>query len=393
MLFETDLYRNGYEEEKQEPPLSKKKMTSKDIPPISTNSNTNTNHDEQVIPAMLNKKANPFLDEERSAKGVSSSRHEEGEALTLQAQKLADPLIPVLGDELARKIFSKSWNTREEGLKLLENDLNGKPQYINKKSPGAVFVAAMGAVAYTINDKVNQVSLNAINVLQALLSQEPPQVSSKNELLSYIDTIVNGLLEKIGDNNARVREQAENAMVGMAYHPLVTCIVCVNALVKTSNTGKHKTTVSTRHIIGRLNVLSQIVRDFQIDNKDVPYQPVVAFAVEKVENSSVDIRNAATNLLIEIYSVVGDDLMADLEGVRNNQLDILLKEFDAIAVRVGAAGKRRPGAGAGREDQKKPIVTTNIAPQGAKKGVLKKGGAGGGNASTAPKSGREISVD
>jgi hypothetical protein len=35
--------------------------------------------------------------------------------------KYAEPLIPIFGDEMVKKIFSKSWPTRDEGLKLCEN--------------------------------------------------------------------------------------------------------------------------------------------------------------------------------------------------------------------------------------------------------------------------------
>ena len=34
--------------------------------------------------------------------------------------KFAEPLIPVLGEELVKKIFSSSWATRDEGLKDCE---------------------------------------------------------------------------------------------------------------------------------------------------------------------------------------------------------------------------------------------------------------------------------
>jgi len=38
------------------------------------------------------------------------------EKLSLQARKMADPLIPVFGEEFCQKLFSKIWGLREQGL-------------------------------------------------------------------------------------------------------------------------------------------------------------------------------------------------------------------------------------------------------------------------------------
>jgi len=43
--------------------------------------------------------------------------------MSAENRKLADPLIPVIGEECAGKIFSKNWQVREEGLKWLEGEV------------------------------------------------------------------------------------------------------------------------------------------------------------------------------------------------------------------------------------------------------------------------------
>jgi len=286
------------------------------------------------------------------------------ENLSAQNSKLAEPLIPIIGDELARKVFSKSWNNREEALKILEGDLTGRPQYINNTDTGAVFVAYMGAIAFTINDKVNQVVLNSLSLLQTLISKPPPHVPSKNELMSYVDGVVTGLLEKIGDNNARVRETSESVLLGMADHPLVTCNFVVTSLTKNVNPTKHKTTGSIKHIVARLNILRELVSKYRINTKEVPYQPVIEYAVDKLENSAPEVRQAASHLIVDIYRVVGGRIFTDLSKVRPNQMELLQKEFDA-------ADGGGPAGGHYEEDKKKPIITTNINPHGNKKAPAK----------------------
>jgi len=313
------------------------------------------------------------------AEGESRPVEGVAEALTAQNAKFAEPLIPVLGEDLGCKLFSKSWNNREDALKVIEQEISGRARYINDGDPGAVFVAVMGAISYTINDKINQVVIKSMSVLQTLLSQEPPYISSKNELMSYIEGVMNGLLEKIGDNNARTRETAENGLLSMARHPVVTCSFCVNALVKTINPTKHKTSGSIKHIVARLNTLRQLVQEFKINTKDVPYQPVVEYAVEKLENSAPEVRQAASHLLVDIYSIVGGRLLGDLSNVRPNQMELLQKEFDAVSG-GGSYGYQE------KVEEKKPIITTNISPHGAKKGGAKQNPKA--NANVAPPSGK-----
>ena len=303
------------------------------------------------------------------------------EPLNANNSKLAEPLIPVIGEELACKVFSKSWNNREDALRTIDSDLSAgaKSRVINKSDNAAVFVALMGVAAHTINDKVAQVVLKSLGLLQTLLSQQPPNISSKAEVLSYIEGVMTGLLEKIGDNNARVKELADQVFMAMAYNPIVTSAACVNALTKPAN-AKNKTANSTKHIVARLNLLTQLVSEFKINTKEVPYQPVVSFAVEKLENSSPEVRTAASKLLVEIYGIVGDRVKGDLAGVRQNQLDLLMKEFDAAS---GGGGHHHPV----QEEPKKPIVTTNINAHGAKKGAPK---GGKGPTSNAPPSGKSL---
>lgn len=46
--------------------------------------------------------------------------------------KYAEPLIPVFGEEVVKKMFSKPWATRDEGLKECEEIIkkNGSDQSV-----------------------------------------------------------------------------------------------------------------------------------------------------------------------------------------------------------------------------------------------------------------------
>lgn len=157
----------------------------------------------------------------------------------------------------------------------------------------------------------------------------------------------------------------------MVRSKAVTCQYCVTSLIKaiptTSNTKGHKTSNSTKHILGRLGLLRAIIQEYKINNNNVPYNPVVSYTVDKLENSNPDIRQAAFNILVDIYSLVGDKLRNDLSGIRPQHMEMLQREFDSISGGGGQHGNYN------QPNNKEPIITTNINPQGGKKG-----GAGGG---------------
>jgi len=94
-----------------------------------------------------------------------------------------------------------------------------------------------------------------------------------------------------------------------------------------------------KYTLARIRILQRVIKEFKIDNHDVPYLPVVDFTVEKLENPNAEVRSAAINLLADIYRVVGDRLKKDLDGVRPAHLELLDKEF--MAIDAGAGTGRR----------------------------------------------------
>jgi hypothetical protein len=63
--------------------------------------------------------------------------------------KYAEALIPVFGEEVVKKMFSRPWAIREEGLKECED--------IVMKSGGAdqqIFQAALSAAGQAMGDKI-----------------------------------------------------------------------------------------------------------------------------------------------------------------------------------------------------------------------------------------------
>lgn len=62
--------------------------------------------------------------------------------------KYAEALIPVFGEEVVKKMFSRPWAVRDEGLKQCEDHVkqNGNDQ--------SVFQAALSASGQAMGDKI-----------------------------------------------------------------------------------------------------------------------------------------------------------------------------------------------------------------------------------------------
>jgi centrosomal protein CEP104 len=290
-------------------------------------------HDEQVIPTALNGKVprNVYEDEDDNTTKIDNNGPE---SLGVQQSKQSEPFIHILGEDLCKKIFSRTWQFREEGLGEIQNELSkgDSSNLFGESEVTDVYTGVLGSVRYTIGDKIAQVSLKAMGLLAALIKNLPiPKSSLRGDSSEYLQAVLPLLLDKIGDNNPRVRETAEQSYMMLAKSDFIGPGLSVQTILKPM---KEKST-SQKHNLGRLNLLVSMVEEFRIDNSYVPFQPIVDYALTSFTNSNSEIRNAAYNLLMVIYGCVGNKLMAlvsDSKVLRPAQIELLQKGFSEIEV-------------------------------------------------------------
>ena len=71
---------------------------------------------------------------------------------------IAAPLIELFGEPVIRKIFSRTWNLREQGIAEIEEEiLRGYKSDVTE-----TFLGAVSIVKHTINDKIIGVCQRAI---------------------------------------------------------------------------------------------------------------------------------------------------------------------------------------------------------------------------------------
>ncbi len=110
------------------------------------------NVDEQVIPTMNNNmkgKNNPPQEYEYGAE-----EDKEVEDLTGDKIVQAQPMIAVFGATDVKKIFSRTWQLREEGINNIESLILNE----GGLNEGKAFVNGVGVVRYTVGDKMAQVA-------------------------------------------------------------------------------------------------------------------------------------------------------------------------------------------------------------------------------------------
>ena len=82
---------------------------------------------------------------------------------------IATPLIDVFGEPSIRKIFSRSWNLREEGIGEVEDQImQGRPT-----NPNEVFFHGIAIVKQTIADKIVGVTQRSIQFFINLCNTMP----------------------------------------------------------------------------------------------------------------------------------------------------------------------------------------------------------------------------
>ena len=130
-------------------------------------------------------------------------------------------------------------------------------------------------VSHSVADKISQVVFAALSLLHDSCESLFPQISKtvRAELNAYVDKAMLWMLDRLGDNNIRIRIGVEKALVSMIENPAIGVYTLVEKLtmgeVKATSANSH------RHILGRNSVLYEIVKRFKISTDEVPLEPVM----------------------------------------------------------------------------------------------------------------------
>jgi hypothetical protein len=85
---------------------------------------------------------------------------------------------------------------------------------------------------------------------------------SRTEFNHHVDSCLILLIEKIGDANLKLKEKSENSIIEMANNSLIGHKIAYEHLIK--GQVKKQLLTSTKHISGRLLLISRMIDNFGV---------------------------------------------------------------------------------------------------------------------------------
>lgn len=318
------------------------------------------------LPALRNKKNNPPAPEygeepkEEEAEQKPKDQNDKAEPLSGNAKSLAEPYFTLIEMELLEMLFSKNWGCRESGLDIINAELSSKNySMITMNDDEKIMVTLLGLVSILVADKVAQVAQKAMAVIDTILKFYPHEIKSLTSAFNTnVDMCLFALLEKIGDNNPKVRMKAEESCLALAGHSSVGFNIVATVITKAPSIGAKKVGNSTKSMQGKINLLTEMIKQIGFESTSTNVKNVINYALAGVKNSSSDVRNASYALLVEIYKNIGESINPFIEELRPAQKELLQKEFNQV---VGGDQKVK------YDEPPEETITTNIAAQGGTK--------------------------
>jgi hypothetical protein len=195
-----------------------------------------------------------------------------GKKLSKEDMKYAGPLMDVFGDELLRMLHANDWHLR------------------HRQCPKQVFVATFGIISKASQDKIPQVTLASMLLAIKLCKIIYPKVTLKNDfdLNRYVEKTCLGMMDKIGDNNSRLREMTDEAALAISSQPSIGSSVIIGSIVSKSNVKKQSAN-SVKHIFGKLSLLKKVIEINKM--KGMSWEQWIQYDISNLQHSAGEIRN------------------------------------------------------------------------------------------------------
>ena len=122
-----------------------------------------------------------------------------------------EPLNAVFAEESVNKLFSPQWQSKEVGLNECETEM----QNLKVEKGQVTFKAGCIATGRALQDKIFQVVTKGMSLLETTLtSHKDTQMEGAYQLLHKY--VLKDLYQRLGDNNVRLRERAEDLFLVIA---------------------------------------------------------------------------------------------------------------------------------------------------------------------------------
>lgn len=252
----------------------------------------------------------------------------EPEAVAAKEKEAAGPVSNFVGDYITRSLFSKQWNLRDAAVQKVLLDFNAGN--FDGMDPSDLLKGMCLILKRAVPDKNPQVFLAAIALQQAMCKRLLRGKLRQAEVHKVLEPIMPLIVDRLGDNNARVDKGAKDA-----HQDFARC-----ALVGTPFTSSFvsrppaKKAVPQRVCSSRLQLLALLVAEagVQPDSREgVSLDPPVQLAMEWSTHAHADVRENAVKLVGACYSKVGlQRLEPTLKKLSEKQRAVFETEFERV---------------------------------------------------------------
>ena len=231
------------------------------------NQPTNNNAESQVIKGM-NKDFNKVLDEQLNQDAYyGGSPEEEDDDLPAALAQVADSLFPVLTFDLVKKMFSKNWRRKEDGVQTMIREITAYPnsQILGAQPVDKLVTALTSAASVLLDSSQSQALILTMEMLKLVFNKfRSVKLGGflRTEFDHSIDSCLIKMHEKVGNDNFKLKEKAENTILETANFPAVGDKRVFEHIIS----GEIKKTLlnSAKHLKARVELALRMIDSFGV---------------------------------------------------------------------------------------------------------------------------------
>ncbi|EEY59893.1 uncharacterized protein PITG_13040 [Phytophthora infestans T30-4] len=234
--------------------------------------------------------------------------------------KESEELIAVIGPFFTRCFYSNLWNHRDAAIRKVTMDMGDYPVEPVRLLEVCSTLAQSGA-----GDRIAQVALSAFGLLDRMVVFGSR--IRRDDMCRVLGNSMTQLVNKLGESQAKVREEAAAVLGRLAAAKNVGVAFVTSHLTKRS-----KKPLGLKLLQGRLLVLKKLLAEFELlPDSDFSVSGIMGLLEDCncLAHQSRDIRDAAKDITVSLYLVVGADVEGYLKSLRPKQLEEYQAAFEA----------------------------------------------------------------
>ncbi|KPI90046.1 hypothetical protein ABL78_0799 [Leptomonas seymouri] len=259
----------------------------------------------------------------------------------------AKPYTADLGEYCVACLFSRKGQQREGAMRGIVSSDGSRALSSHSEGVWSQVVRYMSEKGRGVGDPVPGAAMAACSALVKIVQGKLPGATA-NLVAEPVAKVLPELVARLGEANARLQENVEKALVGVARSPIRHRRVVELLLVDPDKTNKKP--ASFRAHVSRINILSTFVDDFGLvtDNLDGLDARVLCSSVllPSLQHSSADVREAAIRLLVKLLCLDPGSTSRYVQDMKPAQQAIVeeqLEQYKESQLTARRAAHRKPG--------------------------------------------------